>query len=116
MRAMNIPKRTLRAHRIHALMRLVHNQEIKGELAHPAQLIHISAEIDRALESLQGLERHHTDLLHVREVHIRLTRENACMSAQCLRIGNKDKLAAPRNKLLKVLCPCVRNTRTIRHD
>ena len=116
MRTMNLTKRTLRAHRIHALLRLIHDEKIKGELAHPKQLVNIPAKIARALEPLQGLKRHHADLLYIRQRRICLAAENSCTRAQSLSIRDKGELTEPCNEAVKILRPRVRNARAIRHD
>ena len=64
MRAADLTKRALRPHRINALLRLVHNQEIEFQLTDPAQLVVLPAEVYRAFQPLQRLERHHPDILH----------------------------------------------------
>ena len=64
MRAADLTERALRPHRINALLRLVHNQEIEFQLTDPAQLVVLPAEVYRAFQPLQRLERHHPDILH----------------------------------------------------
>ena len=112
-------KRPIRAEGIDALLRLIHNEKVKRQIADPFELIMFPAKINRAFDPLQGFKRHHTRgriVLIIETIHILCAREYAGLSRERRRVRDKEVMIAPSEKRAKIIRPRACNTRTIRHD
>ena len=112
-------ERPIRTERIDALLRLIHNEKVKRQIADPFELIMFPAKINRAFEPLQGFKRHHARgriVLIIETIHILRAREYAGLSRERRRVRDKEVMIAPSEKRAKIICPRVCDARTIRHD
>ncbi len=108
----NLLERHIRPVRIHPLVRLIHNQQIPGQLLHMLQLIELPAEIQRTLQILQ---RHKLD------IPLGITRQLRALQ----HMGQAPQSIRPTDEIIPrlrphkthiIIVPRMSNRRTIRHN
>ena len=114
-------ERLVRLVRIDALVRLVDDEEVPIGLGDPFQLRIVAAEINRALQPLQTLERDEPgaiDLVIGELVDVVLVCRIGKHGLVGERVGLADEQVAglPADELREILIPRVRDARTVRHD
>ena len=112
---------------LHALLRLVHHQQVEGQplfllacgavhilFGHPAQLFVVAAEVDGALQILQGDESHHA--LVEAALDVLVPGQDAGLAAQGVRIADKTEIVLPADELVEILRPGVGDAGAVGDD
>ena len=122
----NVVECLLRLIGLHALLCFIYHQQVKSKsllplsvfvnilLRQPAQLSVLSAEIDRALQVLQGHKGNHA--LVKAALNVLLTGQNAAFAPQSVGIADKAEVMLPADKPIEVLRPGVGYAGTVGND
>ena len=104
------------AHRVHALVALIDNQQVPAQLLDPFQLVVSASEIDGAFQPLQALEAYLPCKVLARlsppfQEHIPC--HHACTAPQRIVVAHKAVARLPRHEFLVVVVPRVGYRRAV---
>ena len=120
MLALNFVERPLGSHGVYALLGLVHNEQIELQLAHPPQLVVLSAKVDRTLQSLQRFKRNHAlgrvISLTPHHGHIVVPGQDTGAASERVRIGHKGKFTPPADEFKEIIRPGVGDAGAVGND
>ena len=120
MLTVNLAECPLGTHGVHALLGLVHNEQIELQLAHPPQLIILPAKVDRALQSLQGFKGDHAlgrvISLTPHHSHIVVPGQDPGAAPERVCVGHKSKFAPPADEFEEIVRPGVGDAWAVSDD